>query len=168
MQLLISDSNILIDIEVAGLTPALFKLPYIFAVPDIIFEEELAGQHGHLPGLGLEILELPPALIAQVEAWAETYRAPSRHDLTALALAKAEQCPLLTGDRALRQAAEKEQVLVRGTLWLVEELVRAHCVSLARAHEAYDKMRDTGRRLPWPEVEASLRRLKKAQDAGSH
>ena len=106
MQLLISDSNILIDIEVAGLTPALFKLPYTFAVPDILFEEELAGQHGHLTGLGLEILELSPALVVQVEAWAETYRAASRHDLTALALAKAEQCPLLTGDKALRQAAE--------------------------------------------------------------
>lgn len=168
MQLLISDSNILIDIEVAGLTPALFKLPYTFAVPDILFHEELAGQHGHLPDLGLEIIELPSRLIAQVEAWAETYRAPSRHDLTALALAKAEQCPLLTGDRALRQAAGKEHVAVRGTLWLVEELVRSRCVSLARARAAYDKMRDTGRRLPWLEVEASLRRLSKAQDADPH
>lgn len=163
MQLLISDSNILIDVEVAGLTPALFKLPYTFAVPDILFEEELAGLHGHLPALGLEILELPPALIAQVEAWAETYRAPSRHDLTALVLAKAEQCPLLRGDRALRQAAETERVLVRGTLWLVEELVRARHVPLVRAHEAYETMRDSGRRLPWNEVEASLRRLRKSQ-----
>ncbi|MBZ0144569.1 MAG: DUF3368 domain-containing protein [Rhodocyclaceae bacterium] len=167
MRLLISDSNILIDIEVAGLTRAMFRLRYTFAVPDILFHEELAEHHGHLQALGLEIHELAPELVSQVEAWADTYRAASRHDLSAMALAQAEACPLLTGDKALRQAAEREDVVVRGTIWLIEELVRARRIPLTRARAAYDKMRDSGRRLPWHEVEASLRRLKKEFDSGN-
>lgn len=44
MLLLISDANILIDIEDGHLTPAVFRLPYVIAVPDILFELELRQQ----------------------------------------------------------------------------------------------------------------------------
>ena len=44
MRLLISDANILIDMEVGGLTAAMFRLDgYRFAVPDVLFAEELAA-----------------------------------------------------------------------------------------------------------------------------
>ena len=48
MLLLISDANVLIDIEDGGLTGAMFSLPYQFAVPDILFYEELQKHHNHL------------------------------------------------------------------------------------------------------------------------
>ena len=51
--LLISDASILIDIECGELTSAMFSLPWQFAVPDILFEEELAERHGHLTQFGL-------------------------------------------------------------------------------------------------------------------
>ena len=41
MLLLISDANILIDIEAAELLKTLFKLPYQFAIPDILYVEEI-------------------------------------------------------------------------------------------------------------------------------
>lgn len=53
MQLLISDANILIDLEEGELLGLLFQLPYQFSVPDILFAEELEAQHAHLPGMGL-------------------------------------------------------------------------------------------------------------------
>ena len=43
MLLLISDANVLIDIENGGLTGAMFSLPYQFAVPDILFYEPKFG-----------------------------------------------------------------------------------------------------------------------------
>ncbi len=43
MLLLISDANVLIDIENGGLTSAMFSLPYQFAVPDILFYEPKFG-----------------------------------------------------------------------------------------------------------------------------
>ena len=41
MQLLISDANILIDMEEGELLPQMFQLPYNFSIPDILFYEEL-------------------------------------------------------------------------------------------------------------------------------
>lgn len=40
-QLLISDANILIDMEEGGLLEAMFQLPYDFATPDILFLKSL-------------------------------------------------------------------------------------------------------------------------------
>lgn len=37
MLLLISDANILIDIEIGGLVAPMFSLDYQFAVPDVLF-----------------------------------------------------------------------------------------------------------------------------------
>lgn len=44
-QLLISDANILIDMEEGELLTQLFQLPYQFAIPDILFVEELEEEH---------------------------------------------------------------------------------------------------------------------------
>jgi hypothetical protein len=53
MWLLISDANILIDIEEGQLISQLFQLPYQFCVPDILFAEELEEQHSDLLHKGL-------------------------------------------------------------------------------------------------------------------
>ncbi|OGV32302.1 MAG: hypothetical protein A3E88_05655 [Legionellales bacterium RIFCSPHIGHO2_12_FULL_35_11] len=53
MLLLISDTSVLIDIEHGELTSAMFSLPWQFAVPDILFLEELAEKHAHLLEFGL-------------------------------------------------------------------------------------------------------------------
>jgi len=57
-QLLISDANILIDMEEGELLTQLFQLPYQFAIPDILFAEELEEEHVHLPAMGLTLEEL--------------------------------------------------------------------------------------------------------------
>jgi predicted nucleic acid-binding protein len=74
-------------------------------------------------------------------------------------LAACEICPLLTGDKDLREAAEAEGVEVRGTLWLVTEMVRSQKISAQVARAAYQRMRDSGRRLPWELAEQMLAEL---------
>jgi hypothetical protein len=63
--LLISDASILIDIECGELTSAMFSLPWQFAVPDILFEEELAERHGHLMQFGLISKTMDGDLVAE-------------------------------------------------------------------------------------------------------
>jgi hypothetical protein len=58
VQLLISDANILIDLEEGQLIELMFQLPYQFSIPDILFVEEMSEEHGYLPELGLDIAEL--------------------------------------------------------------------------------------------------------------
>lgn len=152
MQVLISDANILIDLEESLLLDQIFALPFVFKIPDVLFVEELSEQHGHLLALGLQLGELREDSMQQIFQLTQTYSQPSRNDCFALALAKQENCPLLTGDRNLRRAAEAEQVEVYGTLWLVERLVENGIINKIQAHAAYERMEERGRRLPWNEA----------------
>jgi len=161
MRLLISDANIFIDMVSGGLLEAMFRLPYRFAVPDVLYEEELAAHHPDLPDLGLQVLELSPDGIIDVQALLSRYASEgvTRDDVFALALARQEDCPLLTGDRALRNAGEEEQLEVHGTLWLVEAMFKLDIVSGQTVRQAYEAMVADRRRLPWDEVEGQLQRL---------
>lgn len=159
MLLLISDANILIDIEIGGLVAPMFSLEYQFTVPDVIFHEELEGQHGYLLDMGLESRALNEQLVARVAQLARHYTRPGRNDLFALVLAAHEKCPLLTGDKDLKAAAEQENVEVRGTLWLVDEMVTAGKISVQIARNAYQRMRVHGRRLPWDLAEERMRAI---------
>jgi predicted nucleic acid-binding protein len=83
------------------------------------------------------------------------------HTLATLATMQLRYLGLLTGDRALRNAAETESVMVRGTLWLVELMVRQELISIEQARAAYQRMQEAGRRLPWGIAEAILSELEK-------
>lgn len=156
MQLLISDANILIDVEEGELLESMFRLPFEFCIPDILYHDELEEHHSHLPRLGLHIAELQPETMVDAENLVARYRRPSRNDCFALALARQEGCPLLTGDQELVKAAREEDVKVNGTVWLVEQMVRNGVISVDEARNAYEKMRVRARRLPWS---LALRRL---------
>ncbi|GAA3961704.1 PIN domain-containing protein [Allohahella marinimesophila] len=129
-----------------------FELPYRFRIPDILFYEEVAESHGHLLSLGLEIGELSSVTMMQASELINRYRRPSRNDCFALALAMQEACPLLTGDAALRTAAFTEGVEVKGTIWLVEQMVNFNLIDKQQAVSAYQLMKTAGRRLPWTDA----------------
>jgi hypothetical protein len=80
MLLLISDSNILIDIEIGGLAAPMFSLEYQFAVPDVLYYEELEERHSHLLEMGLVVKELDEAMVMRVSQLAAHY--PRRLDAT--------------------------------------------------------------------------------------
>jgi len=159
MAIIVSDANIFIDVDVAELTRHMFRLPDVFATPDILYHEELSERHPELPTLGLRIERLNPAAIADVDDMRGRYSTPSTNDLLALALAKANQWPLLTGDHNLRSVSEIEGVEVHGTIWLVEQLVTTRIISVEQASGGFNAMRDNGRRLPWTEADRLIRRL---------
>lgn len=156
MLLLISDANILIDIESGDLIAPMFSLGYQFSVPDVLFYEELEEQHAHFLELGLQIRGLNEEGILRVQTLSQTYKNPSRNDLFALVLAEIENCPLLTGDAALRRAAESENLKVNGTLWLIGEMVSEQRITTIVARAALRKMQNSGRRLPWDLAEKML------------
>lgn len=156
--LLVSDTNILLDWESGGELAVLFRLGVPVAVPDVLAAEELGDRLPELLGLGLQVRSLAPAGVQRVVALTRTYARPSRVDLTALALAEQERAVLLTGDRDLRIAAAAEQVEVHGTLWLAERAVGTGAISGMAMRDAFQRMQRGGRRLPWAEVSALVRR----------
>ena len=152
MQIIVSDTSVIIDIENSNLTEAMFSLPCQFIVPDILFKEELAQQHSHLIKLGLVQKSLDGELIQESIQLGLENKKLSSNDLFAFALARSKKCLLLTSDKALRDLAENYGVNVHGTLWLVKKMVDECQITSTAAIEAFKKMTDAGSYLPPQEI----------------
>jgi predicted nucleic acid-binding protein len=161
--LIINDANVLIDIEVSGLTNLVFELEYRFAVADILYQEEIKPYTSEFKGTGLEAIafdeETNRLLLEKIELYKGT--ALSRNDISAMVLALSNECILLTGEKLLRATAEDEGLEVHGILWLIEELFNNDLISLEEAEVAYKKMEEEGSRLPSKEIEKQIKRFKK-------
>jgi hypothetical protein len=140
----------------------MFRFNVTFAVPDVLFEEELRIDHPELPRLGLKLLDLREDTVVYAGRLVDKYQSlgAGSNDLLALALAWQEKCPLLTGDGRLRTAGQTEGIEVHGTLWLIEQMLKANAMTVKQAETGYAKMREAGRRLPWEDVDKQLRALR--------
>jgi predicted nucleic acid-binding protein len=153
----VTDTNVWIDLDVAGLTDLIFRLPLNLQAPDVIVAELERPDGTTLARHGLQVRELTGGQVLEVARLAHLYLRPCRSDLFALVLARSQGATLLTGDRHLRSAAESEGVKVHGTLWLIDELVEARLLEKREAIERLLRMVQAGRRLPVEEVERRLR-----------
>ena len=160
-QLLISDANVLIDLDEGGLIIELFQLPYALTVPDILFIDELEFHHGHLLEHGLQLKELTSESMTYAQQLVRRYGGPSVNDCLALALAKQEACPLVTGDKRLRKAADQEHIEKRGTIWLLGQMLEHHLITVQQAEVARDLMRQAGSRLPCDTLDQLIDRFKR-------
>ncbi len=165
MKLLISDANILIDMEVGALMETLFRLPMQFGIPDLLYYEEIEPASTDLERLGLRIMEVRGEFVKYAEDLSGRYNhtppakqgaKPTHNDYLALALAKQESCTLLTGDANLRIVASQEHVTVMGTLGLLCAMIENRILSVEDAFKALARMKEGKRRLPWAEAEKIL------------
>lgn len=139
----------------------LFQLPFNFAIPDILYWEEIEPETQGLEVLGLKVLEVRGEFVDYAFDMQSKYgEAPSANDYLALALAKQEGCPLLTGDQALKLAAQAEDVKVMGTVWLLSMLVKNQLLSVEDGLDVLTLMRESKRRLPWADAERILNGLR--------
>ncbi len=169
MRLLISDANILIDMEAGALMETLFKLPMQFGIPDLLYYEEIEEGSAGLEDLGLQVMEVSGEYVAYAQRLAGLHNhllpakngpKPSHNDYLALALAKQEGCVLLTGDSNLRIVAKQENVNVMGSVWLLGAMIGSKLLTVDDALKALDRMKSSKRRLPWSEAESFLNGLR--------
>lgn len=160
MQVLVSDTSVLIDIQRASLLARLFSLPYDFVVPDLLYETELIEWMGpELLELGLQVTELEPHEIVQATTLKRAKAALSTPDVFAFCLAAERGWTLLTGDGALRKEAERQELSMHGVLWLFDELERHEVCELDVLRTGLETLRDHHRcRLPADEIESRLNR----------
>ena len=145
MLLLISDANILIDMEAGQLMERLFQLPMQFAMPDILYWEEIEPGTPDLEVLGLKILEVRGEYVRYASELPDKYgTALSPNDYLALALAR------------------KEDVKVMGTVWLLQAMVENRLLSVDEAIAALALMKESRRRLPWADAERILNGLRES------
>ncbi|MBK9577037.1 MAG: hypothetical protein IPO40_08185 [Fibrobacteres bacterium] len=152
----VHDANILIDLAKSGLIPSYAKLGWITHVPDLVLREVKQALDPWIrTGVfrittfdGTELLEL-------LALQGKHSRRLSLQDTSALYLARKLHAPLLTGDGALRKAAERDGIDCRGLLWIMDRLLEAGEASDFLA-ECLEAALVQGARLPLDECEKRL------------
>lgn len=159
MAILVSDTSIIIDLERGALLEDLFRLPMEFAVPDLLFRNELTGELGdRLVKLGLKVEELNSVELSRATTVTREHKQLSLPDTFAFAIAESRQWGLLTGDGGLRKLAADSNVDVHGVLWVCDQM-EASQIPLARLHSGLTAISSHRRcRLPKEEVAARLAR----------
>lgn len=160
MTVLVSDTSVLIDLERGGLLEAIFLLEYEFAVPDVLYRQEMKGEWGdRLVGLGLRVEEVSQSGVAKAVRYRSERPALSVPDSFGLALAEERRWTLLTGDRDLRELAESESVECHGVLWLLDRMEEAGVPNIRRLLEGLRAISCHPRcRLPRREIAIRLER----------
>lgn len=161
MSVLVSDTSVLIDLERAQLLEDMFLLPFEFAVPDLLYERELAGELGdRLVALGLRVEILTPAELLRATVAQRQNTRLSVPDTFAFAIAHSRRWTLLTGDGSLRDLAVAEAIEMHGVLWLFDQFADGNHVPVDRLHNGLTALFEHPRcRLPVAEVRRRLSRF---------
>lgn len=162
MRVLVSDTSVLIDLERGSFLDAIFALPYGFAVPDVLYRREMAGEWGErLVRLGLRVEEVSEDGVANALRYRAQRRALSMPDSFALGLAKERVWVLLTGDSQLRELAAGEHVECHGVLWLLDRMEEAGTLGIQLLHDGLAALAGHPRcRLPRQEILIRLERYR--------
>jgi predicted nucleic acid-binding protein len=158
MQVLVSDTSVLVDLEHGALLQAAFRLPFRFSVPDLLFQRELKDHGGvELLQLGLCVVELDGICVTRALSYRQRVQALTLPDSFALALAQANAWILVTGDGPLRKLAAAEAVECHGVLWMLDQMHLANVASPQDLHNGLKAIAAHPRcRLPAPEVKQRL------------
>jgi hypothetical protein len=142
------DASIWIDLQAADLIEAAFNCPFQWHCPDFIVQELRYPSGNELVAKGMHEEHFSGDEVVEIVELGAQYPKPGRRDLSAIVLAKRLECMVLTGDGALRKAAEKESVEVHGILWLLQSMVELGQIEPRRAADAVDQIIKSGGRLP--------------------
>ena len=134
MQILSSDTNIWLDFNAIGSLSLPFTLSDKYQY--IISTDTLSDEILSPPNLADSLIKAGLVAVEINEAEFQTsiefmkYSSLSFYDRLALSIAKQRNIILLTGDGNLRKAALKEGIVVHGTLWLLDEVLKANKVEV--------------------------------------
>ena len=166
MKCVMSDACVWIDYSTIRHIELPFLLPYTYLMSIDAMNDELLYpcdlrqellQHG-LVGVELNMEEFDLA-----ESYGLQYPRLSIHDRVALAIAKARNIVLITGDRALRKSAESENVTTIGTLGILDQLLEGGYITkkvYRLCMLEFQKHNGRAVRLPESEISARLCRLR--------
>ena len=150
---IINDTNIWIDLKLTNIIEKVFLLPYELAVPDILYNDELKDMDGELlEANGIKIIEMTNDEVVETAERSGMTNRVSFNDLTTLVVAKSRGYILVTGDGNLRKIAKSENVELRGTIWLIDEMVSNNILDIGEAALICKKLLELKRRLPKEEL----------------
>ena len=160
MDVIVSDSSVLIELSKRELLEKAFELEFQFAAPDALYHEELIdlGKYDrqYLLSLGLRVESLDSNGVRLAISYQSERRALSLVDSFALALASLRGWMILTEDRLMRRVAQCKGIVHRDTLWVIDNMLDADILSPDETLTVLKAMLDDPR-CPVPKTELSIR-----------
>lgn len=154
MEIVVNDANIFIDLHTVGLLDAFFRLPLAvhtvdFVVAEISNDEQKMAVERHIEDGSLTVRGFNPAELSEILVLQSTARSNlSFPDCSVWYYARKNGYALLTGDGRLRRKAEKDNVTVRGILYVFDRLVEEAVITPAEAADKLDELMSLNPRLP--------------------
>lgn len=162
MTILVSDTSVLIDLGRGNLLDGCFKLPFEFAVPDLLYRQELEQFEGpELVAKGLRVEELTSEELTIAQTTRGIRPKLSLPDAFAYSLASKRGWTLLTGDGELRALAEAQGLPFSGALWVCDRLFDSQVIEAVVLADGLEAIANHARcRLPRHEITLRIQRYR--------
>ena len=167
MEIVVSDTNILIDLYNSGLLYYCKQLDLDFRTLDLIIEEiEVPEQRATINEIikngSLKVCSLTGSQVADVYQKIRYYNGKcnlSPEDISVMVYAIDNHCRLLTGDKTLRKKAILENVTVSGILYLTDMLIRESVLEPTCMIRSLKLLLESNSRLPKKLIEERIAKL---------
>jgi len=165
MKIVITDTNILFDVIKIGALPEFFSLDYEICTTVFVIHEIIPSPQKEMVETFIRAKKLIVYNFSEEEIEAilnfDTGRDLKRFtDKTVIWKSLQLSCPMLTGDQRMRQVAEKMNIEVHGSIWIIDELVSKALISSEKAIILLEQLLMTNSRLPKDEIEERINKLK--------
>lgn len=159
----IKDACILFDLLDLGLLPHFYQLPLkVITTPQVIAEIEEPDQMAEVqPYIDNGKLEIDgEGELADMIAIRNANRGLSLTDASVLDAATRRQAGILSSDKSLRSESQRRGYIVRGVLWVLEEMHLRGLLTLEVTLEKLEEYPKVNSRAPKAETIALINRLK--------
>ena len=171
MKVVVQDASVLIDLAEGGLLEAWCSLGIETLTTSLVWREVNRRSHkSRLKRLSrlekIEVVAMSAETLTEVVVLKQSLPlALTLQDASVLHLAVERGAVLLAGDELLRRSAEDRGVVVRGLLWVLDELVKKPTITPTQAAAALERLLHGQARLPKAECEIRLKAWRSAGEA---
>lgn len=167
MEIVVNDTNILIDLYNAGLLPFCGKLDIEFRTLDVVLEEirngnQMDAVRQMIDDGVLKVFSLSGEQMFSVMRKVGQYNGIcnlSVVDISVMVYASENNFRLLTGDKVLREKASSENIAVSGILYLTDMMIGSGTVANDAMKAALQRLLQSNNRLPERLIEERLKSL---------
>jgi len=171
MKIVINDANILIDLVKLDLLEVFSKLDYDLHTTDFVIDELNTEQKTPVSKLNssnkLKVIKTESTEdFKGINGLLQNSNGLSFEDCSVWYYSKKLSGILLTGDGKLRKQATKDDVEVRGIIYLFDELLRKNLIDFLEALEKIQQLTQLNNRLPQKEIDKRIESWKQEKYIG--